>query len=151
VLSRGNRLYLPTRQGSVESGRQTSPSLSCMACGRFAGVGRAQLCIVVPIATGAPWQVVESTSYPEPTTGLIMPGSRVRISSAFNQLPNSQRGVSSIRPEDSMAMMCRRVRPEELPRFYGLTSRYFTTAYRLCCFCTATVAPVVELCSCAVV
>jgi hypothetical protein len=30
-------------------------------------------------ATGAPWQVIESTGYPEPTTALIMPGSRVRV------------------------------------------------------------------------
>jgi len=39
----------------------------------------ALLCFVVPIATGAPWHVVEFTSYREPTIGLIMPGSRVRV------------------------------------------------------------------------
>jgi hypothetical protein len=48
-------------------------------CGRFAGIGRAQLCFVVPIATGAPWQVIEFTSYLDPTTEFIMPGSRVRV------------------------------------------------------------------------
>jgi hypothetical protein len=31
------------------------------ACGSFAGLGRAQLCFVVPIATGALWQVIEIT------------------------------------------------------------------------------------------
>ena len=30
--------------------------------GTFAGLGRAQLCFVVPIATGAPWQVIEITT-----------------------------------------------------------------------------------------
>ena len=35
---------------------------SAEACGRFAGVGCAQLCFVVPSATGAPRQVVEVTS-----------------------------------------------------------------------------------------
>lgn len=35
-----------------------------------------QLCFVVPIATGAPWQAVEFTGYLEPTTELIMPCAR---------------------------------------------------------------------------
>ena len=49
------------------------------SCGSLAGLGRAQLRLVVPVATSAPWQVVESTRYLEQTTGVIMPESRVRV------------------------------------------------------------------------
>jgi hypothetical protein len=45
----------------------------------FAGIGRAQLCFVVPIPMGASWHVIEFTSWLEPTTKRVMPGSRVRI------------------------------------------------------------------------
>jgi hypothetical protein len=31
-------------------------------CGTFAGIGHARLCFVVPIATGAAWQVIEFTA-----------------------------------------------------------------------------------------
>src|SRR5580700_5875856 len=50
-----------------------------IACERFAGISRAQLCFVMPSATGAPQQLIEFTGYPEPTAELIMGGSRVRV------------------------------------------------------------------------
>lgn len=46
-----------------------------VSCGNTAGIGRARLCLVVPIATGVPWQVVELKVYLERSTELIMPGS----------------------------------------------------------------------------
>ena len=55
--------------------------------GGFAGVSCALLCFVVLTCNGRPWQVVELTDQPEPRTGLIMPGSRVRVPPfPFNQL-----------------------------------------------------------------
>jgi len=43
--------------------RRRPPSLRC---GKFAGIGHAQLCFVVPVATGAPRQVIEITTSPFP-------------------------------------------------------------------------------------
>jgi hypothetical protein len=37
------------------------PVLDLNSCGSFAGTGRAPLCFVVPMAAGAPWQVIEIT------------------------------------------------------------------------------------------
>src|SRR5579863_145230 len=45
-------------------------AINCRELTKHAGVSCAQLCFVVPDATSAPWQVVEFTSFLEPTTGL---------------------------------------------------------------------------------
>lgn len=45
---------------------QPGAALPTESCGSFAGIGRAQLRSVVPIAADAPWQVVELTAYLEP-------------------------------------------------------------------------------------
>jgi len=51
-----------------------SPLLTLNPCGSFEGCGRAPLCFVVPDATGAPWQVIESTRYLEPMIEFIIGG-----------------------------------------------------------------------------
>src|SRR6185437_6690725 len=65
-------IFLPTIKKRWETA-------DLFACGKPAGIGRARLCSVVPIATGGPWQVVESKGYLDRSSRLIMPGSRVRV------------------------------------------------------------------------
>jgi hypothetical protein len=67
------------KRGTSSVREVLEPSRYLLECGRFAGMGRALLCFVVPIATGATGQVVETTQSFSLSTALIMPGSRVRV------------------------------------------------------------------------
>ena len=68
---------LSDARGVSASGEDTIglSSVDELGCGRFAGVGCAQWCFVVPSCNGRPWQVIEITTL----NLLIMPGSRVRV------------------------------------------------------------------------
>ena len=79
LLMQDYRLMEKMESGDHASRLCRTGSLLEVGCGRFARVGCALLCFVAPTCNGAPWQAVEFTSYLEPTTALIMPGSRVRV------------------------------------------------------------------------